>query len=87
MKYRVEVKPSAEKELLRLPEREFMLLRQHIESLANNPWPGGAIRLKAKIFWRVRVRRFRIIYRIAEEQKLVEVVRITRRNEKTYKGL
>ena len=87
MKYRVDLKPAAEKELSRLPQRDYALLLQHVESLADDRWPWGAIKLKAKAFWRVRVGRFRIIYRIDDEQRLVEVVRITRRNENTYKGL
>ena len=87
MKYRVEIKPAAEKELSHLAERDCALLLQHVESLADERWPRGTIKLKAKAFWRVRVGRFRIIYRIDDEQRLVEVVRITRRNENTYKSL
>jgi len=85
--YRVEVKPSAEKELLRLNKSDYTALLLRIQSLAENQRPGGAIKLRAKDFWRVRVGRFRIIYRIEEKQRLVEVVRITRRREDTYKGL
>ena len=87
MKYRLEIKPAAEKELLRLAERDSVILSRHVKSLADNPYPGGAIKLKAKAFWRVRVGNFRIIYRLDNEQRLVEVVRITRRSEDTYKGL
>lgn len=87
MKYKVEVKPASEKELLRLAKRDYNLLLQHVKSLVDDPWPRGVIKLKAKAFWRVRVGRFRIIFRIDDEQELVEVVKITRRSEDTYKGL
>ena len=85
--YRVVVKPVAEKELLRLAERDYVLLVQRLASLAEDPWPRGAIKLKAKAFWRVRLGHFRIIYRIDDDQRLVEVVRIARRSADTYKGL
>jgi mRNA interferase RelE/StbE len=85
--YRVEVKPSAEKELLRLSKNDSSVILWRIQSLAEIQRPGGAIKLKAKDFWRIRVGRFRIIYRIEEKQKLIEVVRIMRRREDTYKGL
>jgi len=83
----VVVKPAAEKELLRLAERDYVLLVQRLASLAEDPRPGGAMKLRTKAFWRVRLGHFRIIYRIDDDQRLVEVVRIARRSEDTYKGL
>jgi len=85
--YRVKVKPAAEKELLGLSKSDYAALLLRLQSLAENQRPDGVIKLKAKDFWRVRVGRFRIIYRIEEKQELVEVVRIARRNEGTYKRL
>jgi mRNA interferase RelE/StbE len=79
VKCRVRVKPAAEEELLRLAERNCAPLLQKLESLDGDPWSPGAIKLKSG--------HFRIIYRIDDDEKLVEVVRIARRKEDTYKEL
>jgi mRNA interferase RelE/StbE len=87
MIYELQIRPPARKELLRLEEKEYTKIFHHIESLKENQYPYGFLKLQTKDMYRIRVGRFRVIYIINEEEKLVEVVRVSRRNEDTYKGL
>ena len=87
MKYTVTVKPRAEKELINLPGQDYKRIMLRIRALEENPRPSGVIKLKTKNNWRIRVGEFRVIYEINDAVKLVEIVDVLRRNEKTYKGL
>ena len=87
MKYKVIIKPSAEKDLLNLPRRDYDKVRIRIGALVENPRPYGVIHLKTKDNYRIRVGNYRVIYKINDEIRLVEVLKVPRRNEGTYKGL
>ena len=87
MKYEVIIKPRAEKELLDLPKNDYKRVRFKIGELAENPRPYGAIQLKTKDNYRIRVGNFRVIYTVKDRQIIVEILDVLRRNERTYKNL
>lgn len=84
--YQVEFHPSAKREMEDLPLPIFEQAHHEIENLSTNPRPMGAIKLKDNLY-RIRVRDWRIIYAIFDHEKIITIVRITRRSEKTYRGL
>ncbi len=55
-----------------------------IRALATEPRPVGASRLEDDIF-RVRVGRYRVIYRVDDQDRLVEIGGVRRRTERTYR--
>jgi mRNA interferase RelE/StbE len=73
VKYTVIVKQRAEKELLEYPRQDYERIKLRIRSLEKNPRPPGAIRLKTKHNYRMRVGNFRVIYNIDDADKLVEI--------------
>jgi len=85
--YEIRLRRPAQKELDAFSGRDYKMLARAISGLEQNPRPPGVKKLAASGLWRVRLRRYRIVYAIDDENKLVTVVRVARRKEGTYKGL
>ena len=80
--FRVEVKPSARKELTRLPAQLIARIVPRLENLALNPRPPGCKKLQGgDNEWRIRVGDYRVVYTIDDANLLVEVTRIRHRSE------
>ena len=78
VKYFLEIKQSAQKELDALDDALF---NRKILMLADKPRPAGCKKLKGyKNQWRVRVD-WRVVYIIDDTAKLVSVTRIAHRRE------
>ena len=87
MTYAVKVTASADRDLGKLsaPIRKRIILK--IASLADDPRPSGAEKLKGfRSVWRVRVGDYRIIYEIEDDILYVYVVRIGHRRD-VYRNL
>jgi mRNA interferase RelE/StbE len=85
--WRVELAPAATRQLRRLPPGDAAGLRGPILALAIDPRPPGASKLADTSLWRLRVGRLRIAYLIDDEGRLVVVLRVARRDERTYRNL
>ncbi len=87
MTYRVDAARSrVRKQLKRIPKSDVARIAAAVADLANNPYPPGAVQLEKDVF-RIRVGDYRVIYKVFEDEKLVLIGRVARRNEATYKGL
>ena len=84
-RYRVDLAPAASRQLKRLPPGEAARLRGPILALGLEPRPPGAMCLVDSDWWRLRVGDLRIVYAIDDEHRLVIVLRVARRNERTYR--
>ncbi len=78
-KYKILVKKSAEKELNKIPKKELLKIIDKIKSLSNDPHPAGSIKLTNQEKYRVRVRNYRILYKIEGNILTVFVVKIGHR--------
>jgi len=60
-----------------------------LRGLAENPRPAGCVAVKTagKNTYRIRVGGYRVIYTVLDNEQVVIVARVTRRGERTYKGL
>ncbi len=87
MKYRLVVSPAAEKFVLRLPPRDYAVVSRAVSALAEDPWPVQSLKLHGAELWRLRVGRYRVIYAADVKDRVIYVERVTRRSEKTYRGL
>ncbi|MBN4066661.1 type II toxin-antitoxin system RelE/ParE family toxin [Simkania negevensis] len=84
MKYHIEVAEKLKKQLVRLPKKVKARIIAKIDSLAENPRPGGCKKLKGSQrspFYRVRVGEYRIIDSIEDDVLLILVIDIGHRKE------
>lgn len=85
MTYRVQIEKSALKTLDKIEAKTQAKMREAIKALALNPRPVGYKKLvDAKGILRIKVGNHRIIYKIFDEVLIVSVLRVAKRNERTY---
>ncbi|MYB43314.1 MAG: type II toxin-antitoxin system RelE/ParE family toxin [Chloroflexi bacterium] len=86
--YRVELAPAAQRQARRLAPDDARRIRDTLRALATEPRPAGSAKLAGfAAVWRVRTGRFRVIYEVHEDEQRVMVLRVARRDERTYRGL
>ena len=82
VKYSLEIKQSAQKELDALDDVVFTRIDRRILALEDNPRPAGCkMRKGYKDQWRVRVGDWRVVYIIDDTAKLVTITRVAHRRE------
>lgn len=80
--YAVELKPKAWKELRELPADVQRRLSHRIDALAADPRPAGCEKLRGfKAAYRIRTGRYRVVYEVNDELRLVEIARIGHRRD------
>jgi mRNA interferase RelE/StbE len=80
--FKIEIKPSAWRDMQRLPRSMQKRVAEKIDALANDPFPRGSTKLEAlENLWRVRVGDYRIIYQVRKEVLVVFVVRVKHRGD------
>ena len=80
--YNVIWRTSAERELRRLPREAITNMVALAAALANDPFPRGVTKLAGtEHTWRLRSGDYRLIYSVAGEALVVEIVRVGHRNE------
>ena len=82
--YQIFLEPRAERELDKVPPREFSKIDKAILSLGTNPRPFGVKKLDDKLY-RIRVGDWRVIYAIFDKESKLVILRAARRNERTYR--
>jgi mRNA interferase RelE/StbE len=87
MSYRLIVKPSAQKDVARLPRRIQRRVLDRLARIEADPRaPGSAKLAGAKATYRVRVGDWRIVYEIDDGLGIVFVTIVAHRRE-VYRGL
>jgi len=82
VKYSLQIKQSAQKELDALDDAVFARIDRKILALADNPRPTGCKKLKGyKDHWRIRVGDWRVLYILDDSANLISVTRIAHRRE------
>ena len=80
--YRVQLAPSAARQLRKLDPQARRRVQAAIELLAVNPWPAGATRLVGGDGeWRVRTGGYRVIYELHDDVLLVLVLAVGHRRD------
>jgi mRNA interferase RelE/StbE len=79
--YQVFLKKSAEKECDALPEAIFQRIRKKLLDLASEPRPFGVQKLHGQDAYRIRAGDYRILYRIDDSRKRVEIISVAHRRE------
>ena len=79
---RVVLTPAAERQFARLSLQAREMIAAALVALARNPRPPACVTLAgAEDLWRIRVRQYRIIYQLLDDELLVVVVNNGDRNE------
>ena len=72
------------RELDSLSQADYRRVSVAIQHLASEPRPAGAAQLEDDIF-RIRIGRYRVIYSVDDDLRLVEIGGVRRRSETTYR--
>ncbi len=79
--YELQIKPSAVKEIEKLPRKDRPKIVQNIRALAGNPRPHGCEKLSAEEKYRVRQGDYRVVYSVDDNERVVLVVKVGHRKE------
>ena len=73
---------SARKELQNLDPQVARRIIKQIEALVTDPRPSGVVKLEgATDLWRIRVGQWRVVYRILDRDRLVDIVAVRHRSD------
>ncbi|MBI3123107.1 MAG: type II toxin-antitoxin system RelE/ParE family toxin [Ignavibacteriales bacterium] len=81
MAYKLIIKPSAQKDLDKLPDKEVIRLAPKIFLLSQNPRTIGTQKLTEQEGYRIRIGNYRVLYEIDDSTKSIFVFRIKHRKE------
>lgn len=80
--YRITFIRSARKELASLDKSTVSRIFSKIEGLSKQPHPRGSRKLEgAADLWRIRVGTYRVVYRILDEELVIEIVGVRHRRD------
>lgn len=79
--YKICIKPSAAKELKKIPKKVLQKVVEKIKGLAFDPRPPGCEKLSSEERFRIRQGDYRIVYTIEDEKLIVIVVKIGHRRD------
>jgi len=81
-RYRLLIKPSAVKDIEAMPlKRDRQRVVERIGKLAEDPRPSGSEKISGQDKYRVRQGRYRILYTIADQDLIVQVVKVGHRKD------
>lgn len=82
MNHTVEISSLAARQIKKLPQETQIQVLDQLESLAQQPRPDGVTKMKGeKNTYRLRVKKYRIIYEIRDQQLVVLVIKVGHRRE------
>ena len=76
---------SANRALRRIHPVDQRRIIGAIEALAKDPRPSGAVQLRPALY-RIRVGSYRVVYRINDDERWIELGRVESRGETTYRA-
>ena len=79
--YNLKIKRDAEKELRAIPKGDLRKVIKRVHGLAMDPRPSGHQKLSGQSQYRIRQGDYRIIYRVDDKERVVEIVKIGHRGE------
>ena len=79
--YKVLIKPSAVKELKKIPKKQLKKITERIQALSTDPRPPGCEKLAAQNSYRIRQSTYRIVYTIEDDQLIILVIKVGHRRD------
>ena len=86
MSYKILFSSKSKKQIKVLEKKLRKRIKEAVTEIGNNPWHKGTIKIKGyENIRRKRVGKYRILYLINKQRKEILIVKIEKRDEKTYK--
>ena len=85
MAYKVEIYQTAQKQLLSSPKEIQKRIALVIDNLAVTPRPVGCKKLQETGLWHIRVDKYKVVYTIEDDSKVIKVVKVATRCENNNK--
>ncbi len=79
--YRLQIKPSAAKEIEAIPLKDRKRLVTKIRGLAEEPRPPGCEKLSGQEKFRLRQGHYRVLYSVDDTEALVVIVKVGHRRD------
>jgi len=80
--FRIVIAASAAREFDGLPEYVRLRVRNAIDLLATDPRPRGTVKLRGSTsLFRIRVGDYRVIFRVSDRERLIDITHIRHRRE------
>lgn len=79
--YKLQIKPSAVKELEAIPIKDRKRLVARIRRLAKDPRPDGCEKLSGQNKYRVRQGHYRVLYSVDDSEPSITIVKIRHRRD------
>jgi len=80
--YAVVFARSARKELQNLDPQVARRILGQVEVLVTDPRPSGVVKLEGTTdLWRIRVGQWRVVYRVSDRDRLVDVIAVRHRSD------
>lgn len=80
--YAVVFARSARKELQNLDPQVARRILKQVEALVTDPRPSRVVKLEgATDLWRIRVGQWRVVYRISDRERLIDVIAVRHRSD------
>ncbi len=86
MAYQVRLARPVPRQLDGIPRKDYPRLYEDIRGLAESPRPQGCVKLEDGLY-RVRRGAYRVIYSVSDADRVVLILKVARRSEKTYRDL
>ena len=91
MTHRVRLEPAAARSLSKLRGATFVAVRGVLLALGDDPRPAGCRKIAGRDLYRIRLRidgiPWRVVYQVRDAEKVVLVIRVSRRDEATYRRI
>jgi mRNA interferase RelE/StbE len=88
---RVRLEPAAARSLSKLRGATFVAVRGVLLALGDDPRPAGCRKIAGRDLYRIRLRidgiPWRVVYQVRDAEKVVLVIRVSRRDEATYRRI
>jgi mRNA interferase RelE/StbE len=79
--YKVFFRESVEKDLRGIPKKDLRKILHRIKLLSDDPRPSGHEKLTGQERYRIRQRRYRIVYSIQDKEVTVWIVKVGQRKD------
>ena len=79
--YRLNYKPSLEKDLKPIPRAQLKRLVKVIEQLSSNPRPYGSKKLIGQNKYRIKLGDYRMLYTIDDANRVIRILKIGHRKD------
>ena len=85
MVYSIQIHHAARKQILALCRQVRVAIAREIDQLVQNTRPEGCKKLKGTELWRIRSGRYRVVYAIDDNNRIIIILKIALRREDMYK--